>query len=567
MAAAPVASFDHIVRRFWPYARGYRRWLGVTLLLVATAPVLDAASIWLFKLLVDDVLVPQDVSRLGPMAVAYLAVTAVGGAVSFGDDYLSTWVGEHFLLRMRSAVFRYMQGLSLEFFERRPLGDLVSRLVDDVGAIETFVLSGIADLVSYCLRIVFFTAALVYLRWQLAAVALVVSPLFWFAARRFARALKHAARERRRRAGSISAVAQESLGHIALIQAYNRQADQAARFDRQAEASMHAQLGSARLKAIFSPVIDLLQMSTTLLVVGLGTWFLVESELTLGGLLVFLAYLSRLYGPIRGLGRLATSAFAATASAERVIEVLDERPSVTEQPTAHRLSRARGLIQFDEVSFVYPSAERSALERISFQVEPGQVLAIVGASGAGKSTIAKLLLRFHDPTTGSIYLDGCDLRGLTLESLRDQITLLLQETLIFDGTVRENIAFGRASASDNDIEAAAAAADADEFIRQLPDGYDTWLGQQGRRLSGGQRQRIAIARALVRNTPVLILDEPTTGLDQGSSERVLLPLKRLMHGRTTILISHSATAIDAATAVIELNAGRKVDRRAHVALA
>jgi ABC-type multidrug transport system fused ATPase/permease subunit len=385
--------------------------------------------------------------------------------------------------------------------------------------------------------------------------------------RRFAHALKHAARERRRRAGSISAVAQESLGQIALVQAYNRQADEARRFEQQAAASMDAQLASARLKAIFSPVVDLVQISATLVIVGIGTWFLARSELTLGGLLVFVAYLSRLYGPIRGLGRLATSVFAATASAERVIEVLDERPSVIEQPNARRLRRVHGLIDFHDVSFAYPSAERPALQRISFRVEPGEVLAVLGPSGAGKSTIAGLLLRFHDPGEGRILVDGCDIRSVTIESLREQITLLLQETLIFDGSVRENIGFGRASASDADIEAAARAADAHEFICRLPHGYDTWLGQQGRRLSGGQRQRIAIARALVRDTPVLVLDEPTTGLDRASSERILLPLRRLMQGRTTILISHSATALTTATHVLELDMGRTVESRARVGLA
>jgi ATP-binding cassette, subfamily B, bacterial len=567
VAEAPLASVEHIVRRFWPYARDYRPWLGLTLVLVVATPLLDAASIWLFKLLVDEVLVPRDLSRLAPIGAAYLGITLAGGAVSFGDDYLSSWLGEHFLLRMRSALFRHLQRLSLEFFDRRPIGDLVSRLTDDVGAIETFVLSGVADLLSYCLRILFFTAALFYLQWQLAAIALVISPVFWFVARRFARALKRAARERRRRAGSISAVAQESLSHIALVQAYNRQTDEATRFERQAAASMAAQLASARLRAIFSPIVDLVQMCATLVVIGVGAWFLTRSELSLGGLLVFVAYLSRLYGPIRGLGRLGTTVFAATASAERVIEVLDERPMVTERADARPLPHLSGLIDFDNVTFVYPGAERPALARISFHVEPGQTLTVVGPSGAGKSTIARLLLRFHDPTEGSICVDGFDLRRVALESLREQVTLLLQETLIFDGTVRENIAFGRAGAAHADIEAAARAADAHEFIRRLPAGYDTWLGQQGRRLSGGQRQRIAIARALVRNTPVLILDEPTTGLDRSSSERILLPLRRLMQGRTTILISHSATAVGAATHILQLEAGNTVDHATYVGLA
>jgi ATP-binding cassette, subfamily B, bacterial len=531
----------------------------LTLLLVALAPVAETASVWIFKLLVDDVLVPQDLSRLGPIALGYLGITLAGGVVGFGDKYLSTWVGERFLFGLRTSIFRHLQSLSLDFFDRRQLGDLVSRLTGDVGSIETFVLSGIADVLAYALRIVFFTAALFYLHWQLALLALTVSPIVSLLARRFSLAVKTAAREKRRRAGSISAIAQESLAHVVLVQAYNRQADEAARFAHQAFASMQAQLASARLKTLFSPLVDLAQMTGTLLVVGVGAWYLAQGQLSLGGLLVFLGYLGKLYSPIRGLGSLANTVFAASASAERVMEVLDERPQVLDSPQATPLANVRGRIEFESVSFVYPGAAHPALDRVSFRVAPGEILALVGASGAGKSTIARLLLRFFDPTSGRVLLDGRDLRGATLASLRNQVTLLLQETLIFDGTIRDNIAFGRPDATDADITRAARVADAHTFISSLPDGYHTPIGQQGRRLSGGQRQRIAIARALIRDAPVLVLDEPTTGLDGGSTARILGPLRRLMAGRTTILISHSPASVSAATRVLVLDGGRVVE--------
>jgi ATP-binding cassette, subfamily B, bacterial len=407
---------------------------------------------------------------------------------------------------------------------------------------------------------VFFAGALFYLQWQLALVALIVSPVVWVLARRFSSAVKAAAREKRRRAGSISAIAQESLGHIAIVQAYNRQAEEASRFSRQAFASMEAQLASARLKALFSPLIDLVQMSGTLIVVAVGAWYLAQGLLSLGGLLVFLAYLGKLYSPIRGLGGLANTAFAATASAERVIEVLDERPLVAESSQARPLANVRGSVEFEAVSFVYPGVRQPALDGVSFRVEAGQVLALVGASGAGKSTIARLLLRFYDPTAGRVLLDGHDLRSATLASLREQVTLLLQETLVFDGTIRDNIAFGRPDATDAEIIEAARAADAHAFITSLPDGYAASIGQQGRRLSGGQRQRIAIARALIRDAPVLVLDEPTTGLDGRSSARILAPLRRLMAGRTTIIISHSLASVRAASSVLVLEGGRVVER-------
>jgi ABC-type multidrug transport system fused ATPase/permease subunit len=553
-------SVREVIGRFWPYARPYRPWLGVSLVFVVLTPLFETASVWVFKLLVDDVLVPHDLSRLPPVALTYLAITLGSGLVSCGDTYLSTWVGERFLFRLRLDLFRHLQRLSLDFFERRQLGDLVSRLTGDVGAIEAFVLSGVADLISYVLRILFFTAALVSLHAQLALVGLAVSPLFWTLARRFSRAVKAAAREKRRRAGSISAVAQESLAHVALVQAYNRQPEEATRFERQAIASLTAQLASTRLKALFSPMVDLVQMSGTLVVVGVGAWYLAQGQLSLGGLLVFLAYLSKLYAPIRGLGGLANSLFSASASAERVVEVLQERPAVVDAHDARPLGRVRGSVEFDGVSFTYPGAYRAALDAVSFRVEPGEVVALVGPSGAGKSTVARLLLRFYDPSEGRVLLDHRDVGTVMLASLRDNVTLLLQETLIFDGSVQDNIAFGRPDASDAEIVAAARAADAHDFITSLPAGYDTPLGQQGRRLSGGQRQRIAIARALIRDAPVLVLDEPTTALDAPSSARILAPLRRLMKGRTTIIISHSLATIRAATTVLVLDEGRIVER-------
>ena len=556
VSTAPVASIRQVIHQFWPLARPYRPWLALTLLFVVLTPATETLSLWMFKLLVDEVLVPQDLGRLGPLALGYLGITLAGGAIDFGDKYLSTWVGERFLFALRTNVFRHLQTLSLDFFERRQLGDIVSRLTGDVGSIETFVLSGVADLLAYVLRILFFTAALFYLQWQLALVSLTVSPLVWVLARRFSSAVKAAARERRRRAGSISAIAQESLAHIAIVQAYNRLADEAGRFERRALASMQAQLASARLKALFSPLVDLVQMSGTLIVIGIGAWFLAQGMLSLGGLLVFLAYLGKLYAPVRGLGGLANTVYAASASAERVIEVLEERPAVIESPDARPLLAVRGHVEFSNVSFAYPGSQRAALTGVSFSVQPGEVLALVGASGAGKSTVARLLLRFYDPTAGSVLLDGHDLRGVTLASVREQVTLLLQETLVFDGTVRDNIAFGRPDATDAEIIAAARMADAHAFISSLPDGYATGLGQQGRRLSGGQRQRIAIARALIRDAPVLVLDEPTTGLDNRSSARILAPLRRLMAGRTTIVISHSLASVRAASRVLVLEGGR-----------
>jgi ATP-binding cassette subfamily B protein len=563
VAAAPPVPVREIFRRFWPYARPYRRWIAVGLVFVVLAPALDTATIWLFKVVIDQVLVPRDFGPFVWIALAYLGLTALSGAVSFADSYLATWIGERFLLTMRTRLFSHLQSLSLDFFDRRRLGDVISRLTGDVSSIESFVLSGVTDALSYSLRILFFGAALFYLQWDLALAALVVVPLFWLAARHFSRLIKIASREKRRRSGSISAVAEESLANAALVQANNRQAHEVERFHREGLGSYEATMASTRVKALYSPLIDLIELLGAMLVIGLGTWELSRGNLSLGGLLVFMTFLTQLYSPVRGLGRLANSIYAASASAERIIEFLDLEPSVRDRQGAQPLRWVRGTISLRGVDFTYPGAERPALTDVSLDVAPGETLALVGPSGAGKSTIAKLLLRFYDPQRGRIEIDGQDLRDVGLASLREKVALLLQETLVFDGTVRENIAYGRPGAEEEEIAWAAIAANAHEFIVELPQGYDTPVGQKGRLLSGGQRQRIAIARAMIRDAPVLILDEPTAGVDAESSNRIVEPLRRLIGGRTTIVVSHNLLTVRDASAIAVLDHGAVVEYGTH----
>ncbi|MFC9457752.1 ABC transporter ATP-binding protein, partial [Streptomyces sp. NPDC056983] len=416
------------------------------------------------------------------------------------------------------------------------------------------------------IRLGVFLGLLLYLQWDLTLLALVIVPLFWSAARHFSRLIKEASRERRRRSGSLSAVAEESLSNVALVQAYNRQSWQERRFERENVGKFRAAMASARIRAVYRPLVEIIEVSGALAVMGLGTWKLAQGQLTLGGLLVFLALIGKLYSPIRDLSRLGNSFYAASASAERIIELLDQRPQVVEAASARRTGRARGDVEFDGVSFRYPGTTRRALSGVSFRVAPGETLALVGASGAGKSTVAKLQLRFYDPDQGTVRLDGRDLRGLFLSDVRESVAVVLQETLVFHGTVRENIAYGRPEATEAEIVAAARAADAHDFIQLLPAGYDTMVGQSGRMLSGGQRQRLAIARAMIRDAPVLLLDEPTTGLDVQSGRRIMGPLRRLMAGRTTIVISHNLLTVRDATRIVVLDRGRVVESGSHDAL-
>ena len=558
VTAAPTVPLREIWRRFWPYARPFKKQIAFGLLLLLLVPAVETAEIWMFKLVVDEVLVPRELAPLVWIALAYLGLTVIGGLLNFGDDYVAAWVGERFLLNVRGHLFAHIQGLSLHTLDRRRLGDLVSRLTSDIHAIESFLLTGMGNGISALARILFFGGALFYLDWRLALASLVVAPLFFFAARSFSRLIKETAREKRRRSGSLSAVAEESLANAALVQSLNRQDAEVARFQHENQRILEAELASTRIKGLFSPIVDLIDLLGAMIVLALGTWALTQGALSLGGLLVFIAYLTQLYSPIRELSSLSNTIFAASAGAERVIELLDELPTVVDKPNARKLGRVAGLLELDAVSFRYPGSDRDALHGLTLRVEPGEIVAVAGPSGAGKSTLARLLLRFDDPTAGAVRLDQHDLRDVTIESLRGNVGLLMQETLLPDVTVREAIAQGRAGAADDEIEAAARAAGAHEFIEALPAGYETSVGQRGRRLSGGQRQRIAIARALVRDTPVLVLDEPTTGLDADARDALLRPLRGLAQGRTTIVISHDPEVLEWADRIVFLRDGREV---------
>ncbi|MFF2148270.1 ABC transporter ATP-binding protein [Kitasatospora sp. NPDC058190] len=563
VAAAPPVPLREVFRRFWPYTKGGRRWLVVLLVLVSVGPAIEAAEIWLFKIVIDDMLIPHRLSLFLPIALAYAGLALLSGVLGFAGRVTSTWVSERFLIILRSDVFRHIQGLSLGFFERRQLGDVLSRVTGDVDAVETFLLSGIVSAIGEVARLGIYVGLLLALRWDLTLTALVAAPLFVLTARRFAKLIRAASRERRRRGGSISAVTEEALGNIALVQAYNRQDWEHARFQRESIGRYHAAMASTRIGALYAPTVEFIELLGGLAVMGLGTWELVRGRLTLGGLMVFLALLSRLYSPIRGMSGLGNTFYSASAAAERIIELLDQRPQVVDPPAPRAIGRAQGGIEFDDVTFSYPETAAPALSGVSFRAAPGKTLALVGASGAGKSTVAKLLLRFYDPTAGTVRLDGVALRELSLTELRENVAVVLQETLVFHGTVRENIAYGRPDATEAEILAAARAADVHGFVSRLPDGYDTVVGQRGRLLSGGQRQRLAIARAMVRDAPVLVLDEPTTGLDAESAQRIMGPLRLLMAGRTTIIISHNLLTVRDADQIVLLEQGRVAAHGTH----
>ncbi|WP_148571218.1 ABC transporter ATP-binding protein [Nocardioides caldifontis] len=554
---APGLRLRQVLVRFWPRVRPMRRWLAAALLLVAAAPAIEVAEILLFQRLVDDVLVPASWQPLLWLAAVFIGLNLVSAVVSGLDDYLGTWISQKFLLDLRTEVFRHVLSLPLHTLERRRLGDVMTRLTSDVAAVETFMIGHLTNGIDSAVRLLFFVGALFFLQWELALASLVVVPLFWWIATRFAEFVRRLSRESSRRSGSLGAVTEENLANLPLVQSYNREQDSAEKYERQNRAIFSAELAGSRVRALFLPLVDLTELVGTLLVVAMGVWALSTDRLTLGGLLAFLTLLAQCYRPVRDLADLVPSMYAATAGIERLVELLDEQPP-QERPGARDLPAPRGEVSMTGVSVRYPGADHRALEGVDLELRPGEVVAVVGGSGAGKSTLARVLTRHVDVEAGTVRLDGVPLEEITTRSLREAVTVVLQENLLLDASVAENIAFARPDATPDEIRAAARAADADEFVRRLPRGYATRIGQRGRSLSGGQRQRLAIARALLRDSPVLVLDEPTTGLDAATARRVLEPLRAAARDRTVVVVTHDPVALEVADRVVRLAHGRVV---------
>ncbi|MGW2176696.1 ABC transporter ATP-binding protein [Streptomyces sp. NPDC001732] len=556
-------------RRFWPLTRGDRRWLIVIFLCAVLAALAETVTVLLFAELTDTALQRGDVSAFWKPAGQWLAVAVAGAVVGYLGSSLAVWTAERFVLRLRARVFGHLQKLPPHFFQRNRRGDLVERLTGDVEAIEALVISGIVGTASALFGTIFYAGAALMLRWELALATFVMVPLLLIVTRRFTGPLRAVSRRGRAADGAITAVVEETLVNVVMTQAYNRQQDEEIRLADKARTRLRTAVKAVRLTEFYEQFIEVLETLCVLTIIGLGAWEISAGRMTLGQLLAFAAFIGYLYPPIRSLGKLGLTATAATAGAERLLEILDSRPSVTDPaasvPEPPR-SRALGEVEASHVFFHYPNGSEPVLRDLSFTASPGELLVITGPSGAGKSTLAALLLRFYDPDSGSIRLDGVSVDRLPLTHLRRNITLLPQDTLVLHDTIEENIGCGRTDVSHRDVVEAARAADADGFIEALPEGYDTVISTGTSRLSGGQLQRIAIARAMVRDAPVLLLDEPTTGLDRLAAQRILAPLRRLARGRTTIVITHDLALAADADRVLVLDEGRLVESGTHTQL-
>ncbi|WP_377270831.1 ABC transporter ATP-binding protein [Peterkaempfera sp. SMS 1(5)a] len=544
-----------VFRRLWPLARLHRGRMSLAVAALLVAAACDAAAVQIFARLTDGVLATGRLSGFPAPAALWAGTAVLGAAATYTGTYTMGWVGERFLLRLRDRTYDHAQRLSPDFYQGRPEGDLLTRFTSDIDSVQPLLTEAPVQLVNTGANIVFFAGCALWIRWELALAAFAAAPLYWLAARFLAARIRTVARDERDRNGALTDALAENLATMPLVQLHNRQEAERQRVHREGEKWMRSTLAGYRLSAAYGPLAEVIETACVLGVVGAGAWEISDGRLTIGGLLAFAAYLGYLYPHILGLGSLAVEVSSATAAAERVLEVLDARPAVADAPAARPLpAGARpGAVTLDRVSFGYPGTGRPVVAGLSFSARPGELVLVGGASGTGKSTLAGLLLRLYDPTGGRILLDGVDLRDLALADLRDLVTLVPQDSMLINATVRENITHGRPGATDEEVRRAAAAADLQDVVAALPDGYDTRIGPRGQLLSGGQRRRLAIARALLRDSPVLVLDEPTTGLDAAAAERVMVPLRRLMAHRTTFLISHDPLLAAMADTVLALD--------------
>src|SRR5262245_21304734 len=452
-----------------------------------------------------------------------------------------------------------MQRLSLRFHDRQRTGDLTTRLGADINAIDDLITDSSQIVIYNGALLVGMVAIMLWLNWRFALVALAVAPFLFATILRFRWRIRGAARQARSSDGLAISVAQETLSSIRTVQGLAQEDQQDDRFHSQSRVSLNARLEIKRLQSLSAPFVDLFSAAGLIFVMWYGATRVLVNDLTTGDVVVFFAYVTNLYAPMRALARSTGRFYRAEIGAERVVEILREGQEVADLPGARPAPAFRGRVELRGVSFAYEPGHE-VLSGIDLVVEPGQKLAIVGTTGAGKSTLVSLVSRLYDPTAGTVLVDGQDVRAYTVESLRDQISLVLQDSLLFKGTIRDNITFGQPDASDAAIRAAADTAHATEFVEALPAGFESTVSERGTTLSGGQKQRIAIARAILRDSPILILDEPTTGLDAASEHAVLDALEEASRGRTTLIIAHRLASVRLADRIAVLEGGRIVEQ-------
>ena len=495
-------------------------------------------------------------------ALAVIGIAAVGSISTYFEKYLTTSVGQWVMHDLRRTLYHHIQRLSLTYHDHKKTGDLISTVTSDIDAIQDFISSVLLGMVVNTLTLVGMLAVMFYLNWRFTLIALSVAPVLFVVVYSFTRRIKQASRAVRKKEGEVVSVVAEVLSSIRVVKAFSREDYEQERFERQSLESVETALRARSLKAKLAPIVEVLVAVGTSLVLWYGVHLVLRGEMTTGSLLVFIMYLGKMYKPMRELSKMTDTLSKTVVGYERIQEVLETERDVRNIRGARPAPNFKGAISFSHVNFNYAKDDR-ILQDVDFKIEPGQIAAFVGPTGAGKTTIASLVARFYDPVSGQVTIDGQDIRQYKLKSLRRQISFVLQETLLFHAPVWQNIAYGRPEASREEIIRAAKLASADEFIVRMPEGYDTMVGERGVTLSGGQRQRIAIARAIIREAPILILDEPSSGLDAASEEVVFEALAKLMEGKTAIVVAHRLATVRRADIIFVLDRGKIVERGTH----
>jgi subfamily B ATP-binding cassette protein MsbA len=559
-------------------------WKALTLALVAVMgeTLTDILDPWPIKIVVDNILQSKKLpALLGGIvtrlfghnaqaivnfAVAAVAVIAIVGAVSaYFEKYLTTSVSQWVAHDLRRTLYHHIQRLGLAETDKARTGDLITRVTSDIGAVQDFINSALLGIVVDVTTLLGMIGVMFYLNWHFTLIALSVAPVLFLVVFYYTRRIKSASRAVRKQEGILLSVVQEVLTSIRVVKAFAREDYEQERFETESLANVEAGLQARSVKAKLAPLVTVIVALGTCLVLWYGARLAMAGQLTAGVLIIFLLYLGNMYKPMRDLSKMTDTVSKALVGYERIQEVLEIESRVRDLPDARPAPKLKGSISFDHVSFSYDGATQ-ILKDLSFTIEAGKVAAFVGPSGTGKTTLVSLIPRFYDPVSGHVDIDGTDVRRFRLKSLRDQISFVLQDTLLFHTTIWENIAYGKPDASPEAIRRAAELANAKEFIEAMPDGYDTMVGERGLTLSGGQRQRIAIARAIIRDTPILILDEPTSGLDAASEQAVIGALDTLMKGRTSVVIAHHLGTIRHADVIFVIKDAELVEQGTHETL-
>ena len=552
--------------------------LSLALLAVAGEAGTDLLEPWPLKIVLDYLLqsqhpagwmramigwIGQDKLAVLNFAVLAVAVIAVVGALSsYLEKYLTTSVGQWVMHDLRRTLYHHIHRLSLAEHDEKRTGDLIGRVTSDIEAIQDFITTALMGILASVLTLLGIIGVMFYLNWRFSLISLSITPALFLVVYFFTRRIKKASRDVRKKETELLSIVEEVFSSIRVVKAFAREDYEERRFERQSLENVEMALLARSIKMKLSPIVDIIVATGTCLVLGYGARLVLAGQLTAGALVVFLLYLGKMYKPMRDLSKMTDTVSKAAVGFERIREVLETESGMRDLPGARRAARFKGKIEFDKVSFGY-SPDQWILKDVSFEIEPGQVAAFVGPTGGGKTTIISLVARFYDPLSGEVKIDGTNIRNYTMKSLRQQISFVLQETLLFRAPVWQNIAYGRPEANRAEIIRAAKLANAHEFIDEMPEGYDTMVGERGVTLSGGQRQRIAIARAVIRNTPILVLDEPTSGLDAVSEQAVFEALDRLMKGKTCIVIAHHLGTIRRANIIFVVKDNTLVERGTH----